>query len=32
VLTARHIARGTARRLPAGIERDARGLGMSISY
>ena len=32
VLTARHIACGTARRLPAGIERDARGLGMSISY
>jgi len=32
VLTARHIARGTGRCLPAGIERDARGLGMSISY
>lgn len=32
VLTARHIACGTGRRLPDGIERDSRGLRMSISY
>lgn len=32
VLTARHIARGTARHLPEEVERDARGLGMTISY
>lgn len=32
VLTARHIANGTSRRLPAAVERDERGLSMSISY
>ena len=32
LLTARHIARGTAITLPERIQRDARGLSMSISY
>lgn len=32
VLTARHIARGTAIRLPLRTQRDERGLRMSISY
>jgi predicted RNase H-like nuclease len=32
VLTARHIARGTAKELPGAAERDARGLRMSICF